>query len=52
LQAAALISEENGHYRYSPSTLELDHIASHIETLYAAKPMTVVKAILAARRVE
>lgn len=52
LQAAALICEEDGLYRYSPSTLELDRIADHIERLYAAKPLTVVKAILAPRSPE
>lgn len=48
LKAAALVTEKNGYYRYAPSTVELDQIATQIENLYAKKPVAVLKAIVTA----
>jgi hypothetical protein len=48
LSAAALISEESGRFRYRPASPQLETLAAAFEALYAAKPATVIKTILAA----
>ena len=48
LKAAGFITEEGGSYRYWPATPTLETLAAEIEALYAKKPATVIKAILAA----
>jgi hypothetical protein len=48
LVAAALIAEESGRYWYRPANPRLETLAAAFEALYAAKPATVIKAILTA----
>jgi hypothetical protein len=49
LQGAGLVIQD-GHakYRYQAASSHLDDLASALEELYAAKPMTVIKAIVEA----
>jgi hypothetical protein len=47
LKGVGLVSEETGLYRYWPSTPKLEALAAEVEALYASKPATVIKAILA-----
>jgi hypothetical protein len=44
---AGLATEENGAYRYAPASSELDRIVGELEKVYAERPTTVVKAIMA-----
>ena len=48
LQKAGLVAQENGLYRYWPATPSLEVFAAEIQTLYAVKPTSVIKAILSA----
>ena len=45
---AGLVTEEGGHYRYRPATAELERAVHELESAYAARPLAVVKAVLAA----
>jgi hypothetical protein len=47
LQGVGLVSEESGLYRYWPSTPKLEGLAAEVAALYANKPATLIKAILA-----
>jgi hypothetical protein len=48
LEAAGLVAQGNGmDYRFCPASPALDQIASDLERLYAAKPLSVVNAIVA-----
>jgi hypothetical protein len=48
LKSIGFVSEEGGVFRYWPATPRLEMLAAEIETLYASKPATVIKAILGA----
>jgi hypothetical protein len=49
LKAAGLVSENtNGRYCFAPRTETHEQLAGEIEKLYAAKPMSLIKAIVAA----
>jgi hypothetical protein len=48
LKAAGFLVQENNRYRFWPTTPHLEAMAADIEALYAAKPVTVIKAILTA----
>lgn len=47
-QQAGLVTEESGHYRYKAATAELERTVHELEEAYAARPLAVVKAVLAA----
>lgn len=47
LQTIGLVAEENGLHRYWPATPKLEIFAEEIEKLFAVKPTTVIKAIMA-----
>jgi DNA-binding GntR family transcriptional regulator len=50
LQSAGLvIRDPNGRSRYQAASPQLDRLAFEISQLYAAKPMTVIKAMIDAR---
>ncbi len=50
LRAADLVIQvDAGTYRYRPASPQLDGIASKLEGVYAARPIAVIKAIVAAR---
>lgn len=50
LRAAGLVIQvDAGTYRYRPASPQLDGIASKLEGVYAARPIAVIKAIVAAR---
>jgi hypothetical protein len=47
LQACGLVVQEGGsHYRYGAASSILDQITTELEQLYAAKPQTVINAIV------
>jgi hypothetical protein len=49
LTSAGLVGEEaENRYRYQPATAELERLAEELEAAYAARPLAVVHAILAA----
>jgi DNA-binding HxlR family transcriptional regulator len=48
LQGAGLVVEDAGGHRYQAASSRLDELVSELETAYATKPMTVIKAIVAA----
>ena len=48
LQKAGFVAHDNGHYRYWPTTPNLEDFAAEIQKLYAVKPTSVIKAILSA----
>ena len=49
LRTAGLVAAEGRDiYRYEPASQELDLIAGHIQAIYAAKPIAVVKVITSA----
>lgn len=49
LRAAGLVAETaEGRYRYQPASPRVDQLADGVQKLYAAKPMAIVKAIMAA----
>ncbi len=49
LKSAGFLTTEGGELvRYWPASPELDRIAGEIETIYAAKPIAVVKGIMSA----
>jgi hypothetical protein len=45
---AGLVTEESGQYRYRAATAELERAVHELEAAYAARPLAVVKAVLAA----
>lgn len=48
LQGAGLVLQDGkASYRYQAASLRLDELVSKIEEIYAAKPMTVIKAVVA-----
>jgi hypothetical protein len=47
LLAASLVAQDDGLYCCRPATPVLERLASEVDRLYAAKPMTLIKAILA-----
>jgi hypothetical protein len=48
LTGAGLVVEEQGtRYRYGAASATLDQLVSELEQVYAAKPTTVIKAIVA-----
>ena len=50
LRTSGLVMQDGaGKYRYQPASPQLDGMASELEEIYAAKPMAVIKAIVAAR---
>jgi hypothetical protein len=49
LQGAGLVHDDAGAFRYNATSPELNVMASELERTYAAKPMTVIKAIITAR---
>jgi hypothetical protein len=48
LQNAGLVVRDGQGARYAAASERLDQLVSGLETVYAAKPMTVIKAIIAA----
>jgi hypothetical protein len=44
---AGLVQEEGGAYRYAPASPELAGLVRELESEYAARPLTVFKAIIA-----
>ena len=49
LQDAGLVMQDDAMtYRYQATSARLDQLVSEIEKAYAAKPMTVIKAVVAA----
>ena len=48
LRSAGLVGEADGRYRYGPASAAQDGLAGALQETYAARPMTVVKAIMAA----
>jgi hypothetical protein len=49
LQRAGLVAAEpDGRFRYGPQAPRLDELAAGVQRMYAAKPMAIVKAIMAA----
>jgi hypothetical protein len=42
------VTEDGGSFRYAPASAELDRIVGELEKVYAERPTTVVKAIMAA----
>jgi hypothetical protein len=49
LQEAGLVAQDSaGAHRYQAASEHLDQLASELEKAYATKPMTVIKAIVAA----
>lgn len=48
LAGAGLVTEDSGpRYRYAAASATLDQLASELEQIYAAKPTTVITAIVA-----
>ena len=45
---AGLVTGEDGMFRYAPASAELDRIVGELEKVYAERPTTVVKTIMAA----
>lgn len=45
---AGLVTEEAGAFRFAPASDELDRLTRELETVYAERPATVVKAIMSA----
>lgn len=48
LRSAGLVGETDGCFRYGPVAPALDALVDGLQTTYAARPMAVVKAIMAA----
>jgi hypothetical protein len=48
LRSAGLVVEADGRYRYGPASPATDALAAALQETYAARPMAVVKAIMAA----
>jgi hypothetical protein len=48
LRTARLVGEADGCFRYQPLAPALDALVNGLQTAYAARPMAVVKAIMAA----
>ena len=48
LRAAGLLSESDGGYIYRPASPDLQRLADDLQRIYAAKPISVVKAIMTA----
>jgi hypothetical protein len=46
LQAVGFVGQDGSHYRYGAASPTLDQIASDLERLYAAKPLSVITAIV------
>jgi hypothetical protein len=46
LEAAGLVGQIAGEYQFCASSPTLDQIASELERLYAAKPLSVINAIV------
>lgn len=47
-QGGLVMEEGGGRYRYLPATPELERAVHDLEAAYAARPLAVVKAVLAA----
>jgi hypothetical protein len=48
LKAGLVTENSSGHYTYEPASPEQERLADEIERLYAGRPISVVKAIVAA----
>lgn len=48
MRGAGLVGEAEGRYRYQPVSAAADALAGALQETYAARPMAVVKAIMAA----
>ena len=48
LSAAGLVVQTGDSYLYRPATAHLKHMVEELQKTYAAKPVTVIKAIMAA----
>jgi hypothetical protein len=48
LMASGLVAERDGGYEYRPASPLLSDLVEELQRVYAAKPVTVIKAIMAA----
>jgi DNA-binding GntR family transcriptional regulator len=48
LQGAGLLGQESERYRFAPVSPDLEELAGHIRSAYAARPTAVVRAIFSA----